>query len=111
MATTDFLPALRALLPGLPDEHLYDTAADLDVVERDLGAAIADLVTTQTALRNARKARSAEHANTFIGEAFYTLIGHPGASGTAASNLERASIRLAGAQAQIRILDRFKPEA
>lgn len=102
----DFIPALTALLPGVDQNHLWSVNSSLQSAETALNSAIAELTEARDALRNAKGARSTEHANLFLGEAFSVAM-NPGASGTVSSNVERANAALSEARTAVQILDRF----
>jgi len=102
----DFIPALKALLPGVDENHLWSVNSSLQSAETALNNAIAELSEARDALRNAKRADTAEHSNLFLGEAF-SIAMNPGASGTVSSNVERANAALAEARTSVQILDRF----
>ena len=104
--SNDFTTALRALLPGVEQRYLWDINSSLERAEMDLTQAIAEATAARDALRNARKATTPEHANTFLGEAF-GFASHPGYSGTTSSNIESANAALTTARTSVQILDRF----
>lgn len=102
----DFIPALTALLPGVNRDEFWALDSRLDSAERDLDEVIREATAARDALRNARRATSQEHANTFLGEAF-RLASNPGASGTAAAKIESANANLAEVRTTVRLLSRY----
>ena len=103
---TNYVPALKAILPGVSDGHLYSLDATLENAERSLSQAIEEATMALSALRNAKvagKAGDAEHANQFLGEAF-SIATNPGASGTVSSKIEKANASLLEARTTVRTL-------
>lgn len=106
----DFIPALTALLPGVDRDEFWALDSRLDSAERDLNEVIEEATKARDALRNARRATTEEHASVFLGEAFSVAM-NPGASGTLASQVERANAALAEVRTTVRLLHRFATEA
>ena len=105
-----FLPALSALLPGIDDAHLWQVNGQLELAEQALTSAIREATEARDALRAAREATTREQAGDTLGRAF-SLAMSAGASGTLASNVEKACAGLVEARAHVQVLDRFRPEA